>query len=225
MHPFAYAMIAMAAVFGGVAAWVLLTREPPKVIVVTTSGPDVGLAAAPPPPPSGNPDAPAEAAGSADPKVAADAKGVTGVGGPRPPTSVASARGPDAPPPPNAGSFDNGGVSGPNAGPGQEASSGGKGQLTEGEINGVVQRNMAGVRRRCWQPALDARSASAPKSARVNTSLTIGPSGSVTSSSASGSEQHYPGLSACIGGAIRSWQFPPSDGTTTVNVPFSFNAQ
>lgn len=222
MHPFAYAMIAMAAVFGGVAAWVLLKPAPQQVIVVqSAAAPTVpGLAAAPPPPPTSEPSAEASASEpkGTGPKVASGGPGAKTTADPG-----ASSK-PGDPPPNLGGSFDQG-VGGPNSGPGKDGASSGRGQLSEGEISGVVQRNMAGVRRRCWQPALDARSASAPKSARVSTSVTISPSGSVSSVSASGSETHFPGLASCIGGAIRGWQFPPSDGPTTVNIPFSFNAQ
>jgi predicted Zn finger-like uncharacterized protein len=222
MHPFAYAMIAMAAMFGAVAAWVLLKPAPQQVIVVQTAAPaDPGLAAAPPPPPTSEPTA--EPSAGAEPKAGGAPKQGSGQGSRATNDAAPPSKGGDAPS--NLGSSFDQGVAGPTAGPGDAQAGSGRGQLSEGEINGVVQRNMASVRRRCWQPALDARSASAPKSARVSTTITIGPSGSVSSASASGSETHFPGLSACIGGAIRGWKFPPSDGSTTVNIPFSFNAQ
>lgn len=221
MHPFAYAMIAMAAVFGGVAAWVLLRPEPPQVVIVTTGAPTgPELSAPPPPPPTGSAETSPEAPTTAEPRASGDPRVAIGPG-PRP-TAGASAR--PGEPLPNTGSFDQG-VSGPTAGPGKDGPTSGRGQLSEGEINGVVQRNMAGVRRRCWQPALDARAANAPKSASVRTTITISPGGGVSAVSASGGEAHFPGLASCIAGAVRGWQFPPSDGPTSVNIPFSFVSQ
>jgi len=46
--------------------------------------------------------------------------------------------------------------------------------LTQGEISGVVESNRAGIRKRCWQPALDSRSGTGATSARVVASLIIG---------------------------------------------------
>ncbi len=220
MHPFAYAMIAMAAVFGGVAAWVLLRPPPAQVIVMAPPSPTGPELTAPPPPPTATGEASPETPNTADPKATGEAR----VGpGPGPRASAAPTARPGDPLP-NTGSFDQG-VGGPTAGPGKDGAGSGRGQLSEGEINGVVQRNMAGVRRRCWQPALDARAANAPKSASVRTTITISPGGGVSSVSASGGEQHFPGLASCIAGAVRGWQFPPSDGPTTVNIPFSFVSQ
>lgn len=219
MHPFAYAMIAMAAVFGGVAAWVLLIKAPPEpVVVVKTVTADPGLNAAPPPPPSAQPDAAPTPSASADPKAPT---GPIAAGGPRP--SAAPSTKPGDAPPVNADSFGNG-PSGPVSGPGTTDNGGGNGKLSEGEIQGVVSRNQSRVRKQCWQPALDASSANGPKSASVKTSITIGPGGNVTSASASGAD-NFPGLASCVGGAVRQWTFPKSDGPTTVNIPFSFNAQ
>ncbi len=99
-----------------------------------------------------------------------------------------------------------------------------KGELSSGEISGVVERNRPLIKRRCWQPEVAARQGMGG-SARVNTSFTVGPSGAVQSASASGAENDYPGLSSCIAGQIRAWKFPPSASSTPVNVPFVFAAQ
>jgi hypothetical protein len=99
-----------------------------------------------------------------------------------------------------------------------------RGELSSGEISGVVERNRPLLKRRCWQPEVSARQGMGG-SARVNTSFTIGPSGAVQSASASGGESDYPGLSSCIAARIREWKFPPSSGSTPVNVPFVFAAQ
>jgi hypothetical protein len=97
-------------------------------------------------------------------------------------------------------------------------------QLSTGEINGVVAQNQPLIRRKCWQAALDARAGGGP-SARVLAKVVIGASGNVESVSASGAENDYPGLSGCIAGRIKAWKFPPSSGSTPVNIPFSFAAQ
>jgi hypothetical protein len=96
-------------------------------------------------------------------------------------------------------------------------------QLSEGEINGVVAQNRPLIKRKCWDPAVSSKSGSG--SARVSASIVIGPSGSVQSVSASGSEKDFPGLSGCIASKIKGWKFPASNGTTPVNIPFVFASQ
>ncbi len=99
------------------------------------------------------------------------------------------------------------------------------GQLSAGEIQGVVASNQPRVRKRCWQPALDGAGANASPNARVSGKIVIGPSGSVESASASGGEKDFPTLASCIAGQMRGWKFPPSGGSTPVNVPFVFAGQ
>ncbi len=80
------------------------------------------------------------------------------------------------------------------------------------------------VRRGCWEPAIAGRSANAPKSAKVTVSISIGPSGSVTSASSTGGDG-FPGLASCVTGRVRGWKFPPSGGTSQANIPFAFFLQ
>jgi hypothetical protein len=101
----------------------------------------------------------------------------------------------------------------------------GGGPLSAGEIQGVVAQNQPLVKRKCWQPALDTRSANGPTSARVNGTIVIGSSGNVESATASGAEKDFPGLSSCIAERMKSWRFPPSGGSTPANVPFVFAGQ
>ncbi|MFS8067072.1 MAG: AgmX/PglI C-terminal domain-containing protein, partial [Byssovorax sp.] len=103
--------------------------------------------------------------------------------------------------------------------------SGAGGQLSAGEIQGVVAQNQAIVKRKCWQPALESRAANAPTNARVNGSITIGAGGNVESASASGGERDFPGLSSCIASRMKGWKFPASSSSTPVNVPFVFAGQ
>ncbi len=55
--------------------------------------------------------------------------------------------------------------------------------------------------------------------------IVIGPSGAVQSASASGGEKDFPGLSSCVAGQMQGWKFPPSGGSTPVDVPFVFAGQ
>ncbi len=98
-------------------------------------------------------------------------------------------------------------------------------ELGANQIQSTVARYTAGVKRGCWQPALETRNNDAPSSARVNVTITVAPSGSVQDVSASGDPRGYPGLSSCITSKVRSWQFPAGSSSTTVNVPFVFAAQ
>lgn len=228
MSPLAYAFIAMAAAFGGVSAFVLLSPKPQPVQVVTAPPPQSQPAdlptAAPPPPPSVEPDAPAPAeTASARPEVASTGK-AGGVASQRPPPDK-----PAAPPASASAQFDRSGfgagVPGPSSGPGSQGVGAGLTPLSQGEISGVVESNRPSVRRHCWQPALDARASNAASTARVSASVVIAASGAVQSVSAGGSEKDYPGLSSCIASRIKSWRFPPSSGSTPVTIPFVFAAQ
>lgn len=222
LHPMAYAFIAMAAVFGGVAAYVLLVKPPPPPQIVVVQQ------AAPPPTGANTGDT---AAAAPDGTVEVDVGGPQvanrgPVGGPRGPDPKAGGSPSGTPAAPiDTSGFSPGGVAGPSAtGPDPKAGSAG-GQLSQGEIQGVVSQNQALVRRKCWQPALDARAKDGPSTAKVSATITIGPSGNVDSVSASGGDKDFPGLSSCVASRIKGWKFPPSGGSTTVSVPFVFAAQ
>ena len=215
----AYAFVAAAAVFGGVAAWVLLSKPQTQIVVVQQVAATSGTAAA-----SGAP-----AADSAQVEVGdispASPQGTTAkVGGPWPRAkSTATATAASSTPIDTSG-FNNS-VPGPAATAPAGAQQGGGGQLSQGEIGAVVSQNQPLVKRKCWQPALEARPTNGPTNARVNGSITIGASGQVESASASGAERDFPGLSSCIAGRMKNWKFPPSGGPTSVNVPFVFAGQ
>jgi predicted Zn finger-like uncharacterized protein len=220
-HPMAYAFIAAAAVFGGVAAWVLLSKPQTQIVVVQQVAATSGTAAA-----SGAP-----AADSAQVEVGeispANPQGPTAkTGGPlaRPkPSSTAVATAASSTPIDTSG-FNNS-VPGPAATGPSGSQQGGGGQLSQGEIGAVVSQNQPLVKRKCWQPALEARPPTGPTNARVNGSITIGASGQVESASANGGERDFPGLSSCIASRMKNWKFPPSGGPTSVNVPFVFAGQ
>jgi hypothetical protein len=117
---------------------------------------------------------------------------------------------------------------GPSGGPatgGPSGNTGGGSQLDGGQIQSTVSRYTGSVKRRCWQPALDARAKDAPMTAKVTVSITVGGTGSVQNASTSGDPRGYSGLANCIASSVRSWQFPASGGTTIANVPFVFAGQ
>lgn len=221
VSPAVIAFIAMAATFGGVAAWALFFRSGPKVIYLPGEQPPPSaqqpqLGNAPPPPPTST--GTAEVVETATPSSTVG--GPVGVGGgPRPTGTVKPG---ETAPPLDTSSFNMGG-------PGPVSTGGtpsGGGSLTEGQISGVVSSNTARVRRKCWDQAVAGRASDAPSSVKVTARLKIAPSGSVSSASASGgNEKYYPGLVSCVQATVQGWKFPASDGGGEAVVPFSFNAQ
>ncbi len=224
MHPVIYAFIAMAGAFGIVAAYLIFARPPQPVIVYQTmpgspsgtpvpgtAGADTATAPASPP------EVGSAEPSSGQPRPTGGGSSGTG-GGPKPTGSGTSA-------PLDTSGFGNQVVPPPVATPTNPTSDPSLGQLSAGEIQGVVSSNQARVRKRCWQPALDSAGANASPNARVQGRIVIGPSGSVDSATASGAEKDFPGLSSCIAGQMKGWKFPPSGGSTPVNVPFVFAGQ
>jgi predicted Zn finger-like uncharacterized protein len=117
---------------------------------------------------------------------------------------------------------------GPSGGPSPGGPSGATAsgsQLDGGQIQSTVSRYTGSVKRRCWQPALDARAKDAPMTAKVTVTITVGGTGSVQNATTSGDPRGYSGLANCIASSVRSWQFPASGGTTIANVPFVFAGQ
>ena len=117
---------------------------------------------------------------------------------------------------------------GPSTGPASGGPSGATNsgaQLDGGQIQSTVARYTGSVKRRCWQPALDARARDAPMTAKVTVTITVGGSGSVQNATTTGDPKGYSGLANCIASSVRSWQFPASGGTTIANVPFVFAGQ
>jgi predicted Zn finger-like uncharacterized protein len=212
----AYAFVAMAAVFGGVAAYVLFLKQPQVIVVQQQVPPPPSAAAAPEKrAPTAQVDEPTTEHSAAPTSPKAPSSAVAG--GPRPKGSTTGAPAP----------FDTSGfvstIPGPTSTP---PPSQGSGQLSAGEIQGVVIQNQPLVRRKCWQPALDAKSPSAPSNARVMGTIVIGASGNVESSAASGGERDFPGLSSCIAARMKTWKFPPSGSASPpVQVPFVFAGQ
>jgi predicted Zn finger-like uncharacterized protein len=220
-HPMAYAFVAAAAAFGGVAAWALISRPtaaPTERIVIVQAPAATGPAATP----SSDPDKAQVDVGEISTASPQGPAVRPGSGGTRPKGSAAPSSSTSAPI--DVSGFQQN-VPGPSAQGPSNAQTGGGGQLSTGEITAVVSQNQPLVKRKCWQPALEARAANAPTTARVMGTISIGPSGAVESASASGAESSYPGLSACIQQRMKGWKFPPSGGSQTVQVPFVFAGQ
>jgi hypothetical protein len=116
-------------------------------------------------------------------------------------------------------------ATGPSAASSLESGPGTGKSLSSDQVQKVVASHTPSVKRSCWQPALDTREADAPTSARIMVGITIAPSGRVQSVTTSGDPRGYRGLASCIASRVRGWQFPASDETTPVNVPFVFAAQ
>ncbi len=224
LHPAAYVLIALAAGFGVTGAVVVFTGDkavapPPTIQVVTV--------AAPMPTNPGTPRA-ADSSGSTHDinEVAVAAR--TGAGGP---VATPGAPGAAETAEPNKGTAgaphvglgDGPNVGGPAVG-GPTPGGGSVAQLEQSDIERVVASQRSTVKRRCWDTALAARDPSAPPSAKVSVSVTIGSSGRVVSANASGGDG-YPGLASCVQQRVMAWTFPPSSGESRANIPFAFFSQ
>ncbi len=88
--------------------------------------------------------------------------------------------------------------------------------LDQAAVERVILAHRAGIKRTCWErrPGDDGRSA-----ANVTVMLAVGPTGTVDSASSNGDD---PVVSRCIEAQVRTWRFPASGTTTTINVPFKF---
>jgi outer membrane biosynthesis protein TonB len=216
-HPAAWLVVGLGGMFLGVAAMVFLlpkANSKPAVQIVSVMVPTPQA-----PPSAGEGEGitligPIEVSGAAV-KPTAGAKGTKA-------TDPAAASAP-APPLSTGLSGLSGLVGGPAGPSGGTAKSGGGQQLAAADVERVVQSHRAFVKRQCWESALASRPPSAPSSARVVVTMNVAPDGRVQSVNASGGDG-YPGLSGCVQGQVKSWAFPPSEGST-VTVPFVFAAQ
>jgi hypothetical protein len=223
----AWAAIGVALALGLTLGFVIFSRQSEPVVQYVQVPASAGPAAAVPALENAAPAPPPVASAEAGKKVEPSTGSKSGSG-----TAVAG-KGPAAPEPEKPGSGLSGlkglsglGASGP-SGPsgGTTTPSSGSSQLDGAQVQSTVARYTGSVKRSCWQPALDSRDPNAPTSARVVVTITVAGSGSVQNVTTSGDPRGYPGLANCIAGRVRGWQFPPSSGTTTVNVPFVFAAQ
>lgn len=101
-------------------------------------------------------------------------------------------------------------------GGGGGGSAGGK-SLNADQLRSVVKRNQPGLQR-CYETAMRATSSS--DTLRINVSLTVGMSGTVTKVNASGGSMA--GLNTCIEKLVKRWRFPSSSGPTEFAFPVLF---
>jgi predicted Zn finger-like uncharacterized protein len=112
-----------------------------------------------------------------------------------------------------------GGAGGPTQGPsGGGGPSGGSSQLTSDQVQAVVRNRSAGVKRTCWERGGGEKAGTVS----VRVLLSVSGSGQVTEATASGPD---PIMNKCIENQVRTWQFPPTGGTSKVEIPFHFVAQ
>jgi len=110
-----------------------------------------------------------------------------------------------------------GGPGGPAPAAGGGGGGGGGGGLDQGAVERVVAAKRAGVKRTCWD-----RNNADKSSAKITVAITVAGNGSVSNASSTGDDAM---IGKCIEQQVRTWTFPPSGGTTTVNVPFVFVRQ
>ncbi len=111
-----------------------------------------------------------------------------------------------------------GSANGPATTPNSYAGPGAGGGLDSTTIQRVVHDRAAGVRRTCWERG----GGDQKSSANVQVSVTVAPSGSVQSATATGDD---PVIGKCIENAVKTWTFPAPGNTTTINIPFHFVRQ
>jgi len=242
IHPAAWGLIAMCAALGGVAAWIFLAPSPDSKDAAASASSSRVVTV----PIAGHSDSPSAA-------TSATANAAGGVPTSGQAVAMGDAAGPAAQPGGTAGTTSgiapiagtsNGAVAsektdkssakaappcdpktdplcsavgGPDvgAGPGGRADSGAG--LTQEQISATVSRNRGSVQRGCI-PLVQSGAV------KVNVTMTIGPSGSVSSVSTSGGGGNG-GVVSCIRSKVSGWHFPASGGTTQVSVPFQLIAQ
>jgi len=98
--------------------------------------------------------------------------------------------------------------------------SGSRDQLDASAVRRVVSaRSNQRALRRCYETAI--RGASDAPSVRMDVSVRVGASGTVTRVSASGTD--YNGLKACLERTVRRWRFPASSNGGETRFPVVFS--
>ncbi len=212
----AIAMVVLAAAFGVTAAIAIFLRPPPApapapIVQVAPPPPPTQPVQSAAPPPVDIVAAPTTDAGTAKPGLAGAVAMHSGAG----PKPTPSSTGPKAA---DLGSLLGGNASGPSSGPGSNTGGGGGSSLTSDQVEATVRNHAAGVKRTCWEKIGDGKAGTV----NITVEAKVSGSGSVSSATATGND---PTIGKCIEGAVRSWQFPPTGGTTTVNIPFKFVRQ
>jgi hypothetical protein len=92
-----------------------------------------------------------------------------------------------------------------------------EGGLTAAQLSQVVLRGRKNLQR-CYETAL--RGAGSTETIRLDVSVTVSPSGNVTTAKAAG--QGLPGMSECIERTVRMWRFPDAGESTQTKFPVVF---
>ena len=216
---FGIAMIGFAMAFGiaGAVVGVPLyfrakaSSAPSASAVASTAAPSASIASSDLPPVGTEPVDSAAPVASGE-KIASS--GGHSSGGGKPATTAGGAKASD----PSIADLLRGGGGGPTVGGGSGPSAGGgTSALSTSEIEGVVNNRKTGITRTCWE-----RNNSNLSNANVTCHITIAANGTVSSSQADGSD---PVVAKCIEQQVKGWTFPPSSGSTRVDLPFHFVRQ
>jgi hypothetical protein len=250
IHPMAWGLVAMCAALGAVAAWVVLSPGPSaKDAASTKTAADAtsavsddskaastaalastAAAASDRPTSAGTiepgavqPAATSQAVGL-DPSAAGSAALVAGSAAPASSAAPlaaasASAKTDKGGPPPCDPRTDPlcSSVGGPDGGTGSAHSGDSSTGLSPEQLSAVVSRNRGVVQRACLPLVQNG-------AVKVNVSLTVGPSGNVSSANVSGGGGNSAVVS-CVKSRVTGWQFPASGGSTQLSVPFQLIAQ
>jgi predicted Zn finger-like uncharacterized protein len=209
----AIAMIVLAAAFGVTAAIVLL-KPAPQVVVQVPAGPNAAAPAAPTAAPATATAAPAPTDSTAAAPSASTGSGKIASAGNRTGGATGPGKTGQTAADPALQALIQGATNGPSAGPTESSGGGGGAQLGEAEVTKVVQSHQVGIKRTCWD-----RVQTQVSSVNEMVHIVVGPSGQVSSASASGNE---PVVGHCLESEVRRWSFP---GSGEINIPFHFVRQ
>jgi predicted Zn finger-like uncharacterized protein len=205
------AMVAAAISFGVVAGIAIFFKSPPAPVVIQMQA-STPAVTAPPSASANTSPMPTDSVAVAPSATNDKPSGKVASGGPKAPAAATTAaKGVDL------SSLLQGGGGPVTGSAGGGGGSGGGSSLDGPAIENVVRSRAGGVKRTCWE-----RGGSQQSSVNVTCRVTIAANGSVTSSSAKGDD---PAVAKCIENSVRTWTFPASGGTTTVDIPFHFVRQ
>ncbi len=198
----AIGMIAMMAVFGGIGAWAVFLNKPPPpaapvapTIVTQYLPAPSAPAAAAAPVESASPEHKRTGAVAAAPKSTGNAPNLKQMAPGLDIGALAPGAGPTGPAPAVPGSG-----------------------LSSEAVESTVRMHQSAVKRVCWERIGGGGSTSAIEKVHIS----IDGNGHVSSASADGNNAT---VGTCLEKEIRGWVFPPSGGTTEVDLPFKFISQ
>ena|SRR5688572_6492474 len=93
------------------------------------------------------------------------------------------------------------------------------------QLTRVVAAAAPRLKKYCWQPWLDARAPGAKTTVRIVLRLELDRFGKVTALQATESPDGFPGLAECVATLVRDLSFGEAAMTSSVNVPFVFDAR